>query len=170
MKNGNDIPDLPDLRSPDLLNLPSPDLQAKLPRDVKFVGWLHLVTGVLLLPMGVLGMVGVLDSVYANQSAPTLLGLARLTSGLWFGVNHLVMGFLSAVAGYGLLKRHPLGWWLLLVVLLYGVVNMTVGGRFLWWNVFFWLGVVLTALTMAWLIFRARLYHPFGKASKFVGK
>jgi len=162
MKNGNDIPDLPDLRSL--------DSHGKPPWDVKLMGWLHLVTGALLLPTGVLGMVGVLDSVYANQSTPTLLGLARLTSGFWFGVNHLVMGFLSAVAGYGLLKRHPLGWWLVLAMLLHGVVNMIAGGRYYWWNVLFWLGVVVTALTIAWLIFRARLYHPFGKASRLLGE
>lgn len=162
MKNGNDVPDLPDS--------PSPDLHVKLPGDVKFVGWLHIVAGVGSLPIGVLIMAGVLDPFYADRGVFRLFGMVHLTSGFCLGLDCLVMGLLSAVTGYGLLKRHPLGWWLLLVTLLHGVANSIADERFHGPNVIVWPGLTIIGLMIAWLIFRARLYHPFGKVLKLLGK
>lgn len=142
--------------------------QGKRPWDVRVVGWLYIVGGLGSFVLGVLVMIGIVTSPYSERGMLTVFGMIRIRSGFGLGLNHLVRGLAGAAAGYGLIKRHSLGWWISLIMLLEGAVLVgVVAPLYSWGSVLFRLGVI--GLTLAWLVFRARLYHPFGGKSDSKG-
>lgn len=85
-----------------------------------------------------------------------IFGMVSTRSSLLAGINYLTTTGLGILAGYGLIKLRPYGWWLLVISLVDGTL---IGLRTPQWATP--LGVSLLVLTFAWAIFRAKLYKPF---------
>lgn len=134
----------------------------EIPKDVAFLGRLCFVLGGLGALAGLV-MVGVIahDPSRPLDLRPLFVcfGIVSVKSPPWMGLYFLISGCVLIATGYGLRKVHPVGWWLLLIQILDGMIHGMVRARSAGWLAF---GLCVRGLLVAWLIWRVRLYHPFG--------
>ena len=92
-----------------------------------------------------------------------LFGTVQVTSDFWFGILSVVYVCLNGITAYGLLKRWRLGWWGQLLLTLDGITICIGNARYTPIRSYFW--IVVNVLLLFWLIYRMKMYRPFGRFS-----
>lgn len=130
-------------------------------RDMRLMGVAHVLFGACLLVSGVAFISG-----FAFPPAQPLLtiyifGLLSVNSLFWQSVGGLLHGSALVVGGWGLLTGRAYGWWITLLMELIGVRFLLVEfEHYPYWNS---VQFALLALVVAWLLWRAHFYRPFGR-------
>ena len=140
-------------------NPPAPP--RRMPRDTQLVGSLCIAFGLALFLSGLAILTGIARLPDWTYTLLTLFGTVQLTSAFWQGINLLLHGCGFGLGGYGLTKGQAYGWWVVLLVLFNGIPTCIVNIDGWGYKAFVWLGLVLVLL--AWLLARARWYHPLGR-------
>ena len=96
-----------------------------LQQHVMILGWLHIITSVVFILVGVIGFIFLtgIAALSGDAEATTVLGFIGTVGVLFFGILALP----GIASGIGLLKRHPWGRILALVVAFLGLFNVPIG-------------------------------------------
>ena len=131
------------------------------PTDARFFGWVHFAFGILGLLLSVAVLAGIARPVDSEWSARILFGTIQAHSGFWIGLNGIIWGGATILGGYGVARGETYGWWLLLLFHIQNLPTMLVnftdapGAASIW--------VAVSVVVLAWLLWRIRLFHPFGR-------
>ncbi|HUS45523.1 MAG TPA: hypothetical protein VM219_05775 [Phycisphaerae bacterium] len=131
----------------------------KMPWDVVALGWISYVSGVVCVLGGIL-FLALGRGEPSGWEKWTLFGTVHVTGRIGFGVWLLIYGILFLIEGWGLLRGRSWAWWLMLGE----QVEYAVSGfshPSLLWSVS--AAIVINALVFGWLLFRAKLFRPFGR-------
>ena len=134
--------------------------KARPPWDARLVGWAHVAFGILGLLLWTAVLTGFAQPGPSEWRSLYLFGMLEVRSVLWSGVIGVPLSAASVLEGYGLARGRRYGWWLALALNLNVLptlwVNLTAPPRV----APIWLAFYL--LVLGWLLWRVRLYRPFG--------
>ena len=132
-----------------------------MPRDVVVIGWLNLVGGILgFVAAGF--VLGGVTKVKGSWDTFVFFGLVHVTSEVGVALRYLIAGAACVVAGAGLLRGRWWGWWMMVILMVEGISLTLIRPSVVWIPAF---AIGINGAFLAWLAFRARLFHPFGRRS-----
>jgi len=128
----------------------------KMPLDARIVGWLFFITALISFFLVGLLLIGVAHSP-SDYHRPVLFGTFSLTSDLSLGIHTFLMGMVSLVSAYGLIRGYKLGWW---IELIFSIVSISDSMLiFSDHPVATTTGICISIGIIIWLICRKRLYN-----------
>lgn len=138
-----------------------PERKRMMPWDTQVLGWFRAATGGVVFAFGSLLLAGIARRPDEAEPFPVLFGLVFLESGQAMGLYYVVLGICGAVCGWGLIRGRSWGWWLGMAGAANGVATSAFTlKRFGSVGI---VGISMGGAFILWLMFRARIYSPFGQ-------
>jgi len=135
-------------------------LRHKMPWDVVALGWISCVLGSLSVVLGGILFLALGRGEPSSWEKWILFGTVHVTGRIGFGVWNLIYGILFLIEGWGLLRGRRWAWWLVLGMCVEYAISVFSHPALLWSVP---AAIVINVLFFAWLLFRAKLFRPFGR-------
>lgn len=127
----------------------------KMPLDTRIVAYWFFFTALVGFLFGGVLVSGV-GQFPSYEERLILFGAFSLVSESSFGIYYLVLGGVSFICAYGLLKGYKLGWWLVLIYCINLIVDSSMA--FSQYKITSLVGICVSVAIIVWLIYRRTSY------------